>query len=313
MKKLIVSLVILVIIILGVVLIFNNKNNKTTYQEGKINIVTSIYPIYDFAKEVGGEKVNVNMLLSPGVEIHDFEPTPQDIINIQESDLFLYTGEDLEPWAETVISGIDETENIKNVANNVELIENDEEEEHLHSHEEHEKYDTHIWLDPHKAIKIVENIRDELCIKDPENSSYYQENAKEYISKLTDLDNDIQETVDNAENREIAFGGPFAYTYFIRRYKLDYISAYDSCGEDGEPSVEKIFKVINEMKDKNIPVIFYKELSSGNTVNTIADETGAEKLQFHSLHSISQKELENGETYLSIMYQNLENLKKALK
>lgn len=313
MKKLIVSLVILVIIILGVVLIFNNENNQMTYQEGKINIVTSIYPIYDFAKGVGGEKVNVNMLLSPGVEIHDFEPTPQDIINIQESDLFLYTGEKLEPWAETVISGIDETENIKNVANGVELIENEEEEEHLHSHEEHEKYDTHIWLDPQKAIKIVENIRDELCIKDPENSSYYQENAKEYISKLTDLDNDIQETVDNAENKEIAFGGPFAYTYFIRRYNLNYISAYDSCGEDGEPSVEKIFKVINEMKDKNIPVIFYKELSSGNTVNTISDETGAEKLQFHSLHSISQKELENGETYLSIMYQNLENLKKALK
>ena len=93
MKKLIVSLIILVILILGVVLIFNNKNTKIMYQEEKINIVTSIYPIYDFAKEVGGEKVNVNMLLSPGVEIHDFEPTPQDIVNIQEADLFLYTGE----------------------------------------------------------------------------------------------------------------------------------------------------------------------------------------------------------------------------
>ncbi|MBP3464269.1 MAG: zinc ABC transporter substrate-binding protein [Clostridia bacterium] len=313
MKKLIVSLIILVILILGVVLIFNNKNTKIMYQEEKINIVTSIYPIYDFAKEVGGEKVNVNMLLSPGVEIHDFEPTPQDIVNIQEADLFLYTGEKLEPWAETVISGIDSTENIKNVAFNIELVENEEEEEHSSAHEEHEKYDTHIWLDPQKSIQIVENIRDELCIKDPENSLYYQENAIEYISKLTELDNDIKKVVNDAENKEIAFGGPFAYTYFIRRYNLNYISAYDSCGEDSEPSVDKIFTVINEMKNKNIPVIFYKELSSGNTINTIASETGAEKLQFHSLHSISQRELESGETYLSIMYQNLENLKKALK
>lgn len=313
MKKLIVSLIILVILILGLVLIFNNKNTKIMYQEEKINIVTSIYPIYDFAKEVGGEKVNVNMLLSPGVEIHDFEPTPQDIVNIQEADLFLYTGEKLEPWAETVISGIDSTDNIKNVAFNIELIENEEEEEHSSAHEEHEKYDTHIWLDPQKSIQIVENIRDELCRKDPENSLYYQENAIEYISKLTELDNDIKKVVNDAENKEIAFGGPFAYTYFIRRYNLNYISAYDSCGEDSEPSVDKIFTVINEMKNKNIPVIFYKELSSGNTINTIASETGAEKLQFHSLHSISQRELESGETYLSIMYQNLENLKKALK
>lgn len=313
MKKLIISLTILIVVVLGIVLIFNNGTNKTIYEAEKVNVITSIYPIYDFAREVGGEKANVNMLLSPGVEIHDFEPTPQDIMNIQESDLFLYTGEELEPWAETVISGIDEIDNIRNVSVGIGLIETEEHEEHGTFHEEHEKYDTHIWLDPQKSIKIVENIREEFCREDPDNKEYYIKNAENYILRLEQLDEEIQEVVDNSESKEIAFGGPFSYAYFVKRYNLNYISAYDSCGENSEPSAQKIFSVITEMKEKNIPVIFYKELSSGNIVNTIADETGAEKLEFHSIHSVSQEELENNETYLTIMYKNLENLKKALR
>lgn len=311
MKKLIISLIILITIVIGIILIFNKQHNIPKTNPNQLNIVTSIYPIYDFTKEVAGDKANVTMLLSPGVEIHDFEPTPQDIIYIQESSLFLYTGNELEPWAQTVISGIDNTENIKDVSQNIQLIENDK---HEHSeHEEHEKYDTHIWLDPQRAIKIVENITNELCKKDPENEEYYQNNSKQYISKLEKLDNEILELVKESKNKEIAFGGPFSYTYFVKRYNLNYISAYDSCGENNEPSIEKISKVINEIKNKNIPVIFYKELSSGKISDTISAETGAKKLEFHSLHSVTKKDLENGKTYIDIMYKNLENLKEALQ
>lgn len=311
MKKLIISLIILITIVIGIVLIFNKQHKIQKLNQSQLNIVTSIYPIYDFTKEIAGDKANVSMLLPPGVEIHDYEPTPQDIIYIQESSLFLYTGNKLEPWAQTVISGINDNENIKDVSQNINLIENDE---HAHSeHEEHEKYNTHIWLDPQKAIQIVENITNELCKKDPTNQEYYQNNSKQYISKLEKLDSEISELAKKSNNKEIAFGGPFSYTYFVKRYNLNYISAYDSCGENNEPSIEKISEIIKEIKSKNIPVIFYKELSSGKIADTISSETGAKKLEFHSLHSITKKDLENGETYIKLMYKNLDNLKEALK
>jgi len=308
------SIIILIIIVLTAILIFNKQNNLKSTENGKITIITSIYPVYDFTKELVGDKANVEMIISPGVEIHDFEPTPQDIIKIQNANLFLYTGEDLEPWASTIISGIDNKSNIRNVAQGIQLIENQEhEEDHSTKHEEHEKYDTHIWLDVQKSIQIVENIKQELCKEDEKNSAYYKTKADEYIAKLRTLDQEIEKTISENPNKKIAFGGPFSYTYFIKRYNIKYISAYDSCGENNEPSIEKISEVIKEIEKEKIPVIFYKELSSGNIATTISNETGSKKMLFHSLHSISKQELENGASYLSIMYQNLENLKKALQ
>lgn len=245
-----------------------------------------------------------------------------DIIKIGESDLFLYLGEELEPWAETVISGIDNKENFKNISTGIKLIET-EEFEHEHDeheghdeheeHDEHEKYDTHIWLDPTKAAFMVQNIAENLSEMDPNNKSYYMQRADDYIKKLLELDENFKKIVDESNRKEIAFGGPFSYAYFIKRYNLDYISAYDSCGEGSEPSVDKIFKVIEKIKNDNLPVIFYKELSSGNIVKTISEETGAKSIEFNSLHSITKEQLENGDNYLKIMNRNLEGLRKALK
>ena len=191
MKKAIISLIILILIIIGLILIFN-KQTIPIKEEGKITVIASIYPVYDFAKEIAGDKANVSMLLSPGVEIHDYEPTPQDMINIQSADLFLYMSNDLEPWAETLISGLDNSENIKTIADGIELIENEEfEKEYLSSdedsnheeHEEHEKYDTHIWLDPLKAIEIQQHF-DSASIEEILNSveGKYNEIRNEFLN-----------------------------------------------------------------------------------------------------------------------------------
>lgn len=315
MRKLLISLVILILLVGGVIVLFNSSNTDNKKEYGKINVIATIYPIYDFAKEIAGDKASVSMLLSPGVELHDFEPTPQDIIKIQKTDLFLYLGEELEPWAHTAIAGMDKRDNLKEIARNIVLVES-EEFEHGHSeehHEEHGKYDTHIWLDPTKSIKMVQNITDDLCEKDPKNSGYYRQRATEYTKKLVELDKKFDETVKNGKRKEIAFGGPFSYGYFVKRYGLDYISAYDSCGEESEPSVNKVLEVVEKMKTDGLPVVFYKELSSGNIVRTIADETGAEALEFNSLHSVTKEQMESGKTYLDIMEQNLYNLKRALE
>lgn len=318
MKKLLISLVILILLVGGIIVVFNSSKNEAKKEYGKIDVIATIYPIYDFASEIAGDKASVSMLLSPGVELHDYEPTPQDIIKIGESDLFLYLGEELEPWAGTVISGMEKRDNLKEVARNIALVET-EEFEHEHSedngshHEEHGKYDTHIWLDPTKAIKMVQNITDDLCEKDSKNSGYYRQRATEYMKKLSLLDKSFEETVKNGKRKEIAFGGPFSYGYFVKRYDLDYVSAYDSCGEESEPSVNKVLEVVEKMKKDGLPVVFYKELSSGNIVRTIADETGAEALEFNSLHSATKEQMESGMTYLDIMERNLNNLKKALE
>lgn len=318
MKKTIISIIILIVVTTCIVLIFTKKD-KPSKEEGKIYITTSIYPVYDFTKEVAGDKATVSMLLPPGVDIHDYDPSTQDIAIIQDSDLFFYTSNDLEPWVQTITSGLDNKSNIKSIANNIELIDKEKfEEEYItdedeeENHEEHEKYDTHIWLDPTKSIIMVRNIQEKLSEADPENSNYYKENADNYIKKLQELDTSIIATVKESSRDKIAFGGPFSYAYFIKRYDLQFVTAYDSCGEGNEPSVKKMYKVIEEVKKDNLPVVFYKELSSANFAKRIAEETGAKCLEFNSLHTITKEQLKSGENYLSIMYNNLENLKQAL-
>ncbi len=309
MKKVLISLILLIAVIFGTLVIFNLKPSTQQNDPDKLDIVVTVYPVYDFAKQIAGDKANVSMLLSPGVEIHDYEPTPQDVIKIQDSELFLYLGDKLEPWAGSVISGIDSKENIKDISYGIELYKIEED---GHEHEE-EEYDTHIWLDPLKAIQLVQNITDEICKKDPENAEYYKTNSKKYISELSQLDSEFEKVTKNTNGKILAFAGPFSYSYLMSRYDLKYISAYDSCGESSEPSIDKIMDVIEQIKKNNVKVIFYKEMSSGNIAKTVSEETGAEMLILHSLHSISKEELDDGESYLNIMYKNLENIKKALQ
>lgn len=325
MKKVIVSLIVLIIMVLTVVLLFRPQSKIKKKDNNKIQVITTVFPLYDFIKNVGGDKVEVSMLIPSGVDVHDYDPSPQDIISIEESDLFIYMGEDIEFWANTLTSGIDNQDKIVSVTDNIELIErekfeekygleeDEEEEEHEHEHNHSEKYDTHIWLDPTKSVEIVRNVEETLCKIDPDNSSYYRDNSEKYIKELELLDNDINKVVSESKKSKIAFGGPFAYAYFIERYNLDFISAYDSCGENGEPSVFKVKEVIEYMKENDIKVIFNKELSAGNIAKTIAMETDSEILEFNSVHTVTDEELKDEVSYISIMRKNLENLKRALK
>lgn len=316
MKKGIIFL-ITIILIFSATILFVSNINKPKESEEKIKIVATLFPQYDFARQIGGDKVEVTLLLTPGTETHTYEPTPQDIINVNNSDLFIYTGKNMEPWSDTIASSIDSDTIILDSSKNIKLMKQEHEENEHEEHEEHEShkhsYDPHIWLNPQNAIGMVENITQELCNIDPQNSEYYKSNSKKYIDELNKLDLEIESSIKSTNNNKIAFGGTFAYSYFIERYNLEYISAYDSCGEDTEPSVSNVKKVIDYMKENKISVIFYQELSSGKIADTIAKETGAQKLVFHTVHNASQEELSNGETYISLMRKNLENLKTALQ
>ena len=317
MKKGLIFIIISIIIFCACIAIVMPKSNDKE-DSGKIEIVATLFPQYDFARQIGGDKVNVSLLLPPGTETHTYEPTPQDIIAISNANLFIYTGKYMEPWSERIISGIDSNTRVLDASKNINLIksedddDHDEEEHHEEEHHHHE-YDPHIWLDPQNAIVMVNNITDEICAIDKENESYYRKNAKKLIAEIQKLDTDIEEAIKQSGKNKIAFGGTFAYAYFVNHYNLEYVTAYDSCGESAEPSVAKVKEVIDYMKKNNIKVVFYQEASSGKIADSIAAETGAKKLVLHTIHNATQIEIENGETYISLMRKNLANLKQALE
>lgn len=316
-----ITFLITIILIFSLLVIGISKINKQSQSEEKIKVIATLFPQYDFAKQIGGDKVDVSLLLTPGTETHTYEPTPQDIINVNKADLYIYTGKYMEPWSDKIANSITSNTQVLDASKNINLINeeqfekehdtidnNEEESDNSHHHE----YDPHIWLNPQNAIGMVKNIEEELCNIDPQNKEYYQKNAENYIKQLTNLDNEIETTIRESQKNKIAFGGTFAYAYFIQRYNLQYVSAYDSCGENSEPSVTKVKEVIDYMKENNINVIFYQELSAGKIADTISKETGATKLVFHTIHNASQEEINNGETYISLMKKNLQNLKQAL-
>ncbi|MBQ7036462.1 MAG: zinc ABC transporter substrate-binding protein [Clostridia bacterium] len=289
-------------------LLFCGCRGLSSPKSDKLKIVATLFPQYDFARTICGEKAEIYMLLPPGSESHSYEPTPKDLARIAEADLFLYTGSVMEPWAHKL------SENALgmcvDVSRGVPLLSGD------HIHETHsetdalETTDPHIWTNPQNAKIMVDNILKAVSEKDPANAPFYAENAKKFKEQLDTLDKAFEDAVRGGKRKHIVFGGHFAMRYFTERYGLRYDSAYDACSGEAEPSPSVMIQLIEKMKKDNIPVIYYEELSTPRTASLIAEETGAKMLLLHSCHNIGKGE--ENETYLSLMYKNLENLKIGL-
>lgn len=304
-----------VIILIAVTLSGCSYNTETKSSNGKIKIIASLFPQYDFAKQIAKDKAEVTLLLPPGTESHTFDPTPADIMKISNSDVFLYTGKYMEPWVEKLISGIDNKNlNIVDTSIDIDLIENEHhhEDEKIEEHEDHGKYDPHIWLDPVLAGKMVDNILVALCKQDPENADFYRKNANEYKQKLSLLDSDIKNEIENAKRKTIVFASRFACGYFIKRYNLTYKSVISGCSAESEPSVKKIASVLNFIKENNIPIVYYEELTTPKIAESICNSAKVKALRFSTCHNLSRNDFDNGVTYIDMMRENLENLKMGL-
>ena len=313
--------------ILGVLLISlmitgcaERTNRYQNLDSEKITIIATLFPQYDFAREIAKDYANVILLLPPGMESHSFDPSPADIIAIGNSDVFLYTGAYMEAWAEDIISGIHTKKvHVKDVSEHITLVKEEEieqehEAEHGHVYQEHEhEYDPHILTNPVYAMTMVENIKEALIEADPEHKEGYEKNADIYLKKLQELDSTFREIVENGKRTEIFFGGRFAMYYFAREYGLSYEAAYDSCSSETEPSAKALAHIVDEMRENQIPVIFYEELVNPKIAKTISQETESEMLLLHSCHNVTKDELEEGVSYLQLMWKNVENLKRALE
>ena len=292
------------------------STNPEGEKEGQVKIMTTLFPQYDFARQIAGDKAHITLLLPLGMDSHCMSLTPSNLIAIEEADLFIYTGDYMEGWASGILESINQDHvTVLDVSHGISL---DMEEEDGHGHEHHagdghnHQFDPHIWTSPVNAQKMVDNILEALCEIDPENADYYRKNAQDYQKKLSDLDQKIRGIVADGERKEVFFGGTFPFHYFFEEYGLEYEAAYDNCSGETEPSVGTMTHMIQEMREEKIPVIYYEELVDPKIARTIAEETGAEMLLFHSCHNVSKDDFERGVTYLDLMNQNAEHLKEGL-
>jgi zinc transport system substrate-binding protein len=298
------------------VLFAGGKKDRTIADNGKINVTATIFPPYDFVRQIAGDRVNLTMLLPPASESHSFEPTPRDIITIQNSRLFLYIGGESDEWVDRILGSMN-TKNMEILALidtvdavEEELVEGMEEEE---EEEEGIAYDEHVWTSPENAVRIVRAITGTLCEIDAANADYYRQNANAYIAKLEELDAAFKEVVAGAKRKTIVFGDRFPFRYFADAYGLSYYAAFPGCSTETEPSAATVAFLINKIKSEQIPAVFHIELSNERMAEAISEATGAKKLLLHACHNISKRDFENGVSYLDLMRNNVDILREALK
>jgi zinc transport system substrate-binding protein len=255
------------------------------------------------------------MLLPPGAESHSFEPSPRDIITIQNSDIFIYTGGESDDWIDRILESMS-TDNMRILAMmdavdaaEEEIVEGMEEED-----EEGEEiaYDEHVWTSPQNAILIVKAITELLCEADPANADFYRQNAAAYSEELARLDAAFNEVIAGAKRKTIVFADRFPFRYFAVVYGLSYFAAFPGCSTETEPSAATVAFLINKIRAEKIPVVFHIELSNERLADTISVGTGAKKLLLHACHNISKRDFDAGIGYLDLMRANIGNLKEAL-
>jgi zinc transport system substrate-binding protein len=286
-------------------------------QDNKISVVTTIFPQYDFIRQIAGDHVKLEMLLSPGAESHSYEPTPQDILDVQNSDLFVYVGGDSDNWVDEILSSMDQDKmHIVTLMDCVTTVEEETiegmEAEEDGEEEEGPELDEHVWTSPQNAVLIVEKLRDALCEVDPDNAKDYKANAESYIEKLNQLDQKFKDVVENSVRKEIVLGDRFPFRYFVDAYGLSYYAAFPGCSTETEASASTVAFLIDKVKEDKIPVVFHIELSNEQMCDSICDATGAKKELLNAIHNISQKDFDAGVTYIDLMEHNVEVLKEAL-
>ena len=285
-----------------------------------ISIVSTVFPSYDFARQItAGTDANITLLLQPGEEVHSFDPTSQDIIRIQNADLFLYVGGENDTWVNGVLTGLDKSVNTFRMMDYVTLYEEElvagmqaEEEDATATGENAQEWDEHVWTAPVNAIAIVKAMTAELISIDPANASTYQANSDAYVAQLEALDQSFWDVVNTAARKTVVFADRFPVRYFVEEFGLNYYAAFPGCSAETEASAATIASLIDHVMSEKIPVVFYIEMSNQQMANTVAEATGAKTMLFHTCHNVTRAEFESGATYLSLMQNNVLALKAAL-
>lgn len=287
----------------------HQKSEKVIMGEEKLRVVTTLFPLYDMAKNIGGDKAEVSLLLPPGVEAHSFEPKPSDTIKINKADIFVYTGKFMEPWADDTIEGvINKKLFVIDASRGTKMIS-----EVFHDADELAgSLDPHIWLDFDNAKIMVNNILRAFVLKDGMNKNFYEHRTRDYNAKLTKLDTSFKKALASCKGKKIVYGGHYAFGYLSRRYGLKYV-ATQGISPDAEPTANHLVKLVEQIKKDKIKYVFYEELTSPKIAKTIAAETGAKLLLLNAAHNLSKDQLNQGISFFEILKKDLDNLKVGLE
>ena len=305
----------------------------------KLSIVTTIFPAYDWVKQVVGDNKNVEIsfLIDKGVDLHSYQASAADIAKITDSDLFVYVGGESDDWAEDIIKEnpnlkyINMVDSIGEAALAEELVEGmqDEEEhdyegeehaheegEHAHEEGEHEdgeeEIDEHVWLSIKNAETIVSAIEAKLAEIDPDNKAEYEKNANDYLAKLDELDKEYKDTLSSIQNKTIIVGDRFPFRYLVNEYGIKYYAAFTGCDAGSEASFETVKFLANKMDELNMSDIFIIDGSKGDLAKTIVENTKDKNAKVLVLDSMQSTKSSDNANYLDIMKKNLEVLKEVL-
>ncbi|MGA1050277.1 MAG: metal ABC transporter solute-binding protein, Zn/Mn family [Minisyncoccia bacterium] len=297
----------------------NNSPANTQEKEQDIIkpiIVTTLFPFYDTTSKLVEGKAEVSLLLPPGVEPHSFEPTPQDIIKIQEADIFIYTGDIMEPWVKDIVANIPESVKIINASEDIALIESKDDD---HGHEDEEKenksgsnLDPHFWLDFNNSIIATNTISRAISALNIVDNNNLEQNTKSIITSLEQLDTDYTTTLASCKNKTILQAGHRTFEYLSRKYNLNYITT-EELSPNSDTSAQDISKLVKEVRETRAKAIFSEELIEPRIANTIASETGVPVLELNGAHNISAEQFKSKISFVDIMKQNLENLSIGLE
>ncbi len=283
-------------------------SGKSADRLHKIRVITTIFPLYDMARNIGSDRAEVSLLLPPGVEPHSFEPKPGDVVKVNEADVFVYTGRFMEPWAEGIIKGasnknlivVDASRGTKMIYTTLAFKDR-----------QTVLPDPHIWLDFDNAKIMLGNILEAFDIKDSAGKSFYDQKAADYINKLTELDSAYRTTLATCKSKEILYAGHYAFGYLASRYGLKYIAA-QGVSPDAEPTARDLAKLVDQIRKDNIKYIFYEELASPKIAETVSGETHAKMLLLNAAHNLARDQFEKDVSFFDILRTDLDSLKAGL-
>ena len=319
--------------------------NREKFEQKKYSVVSTSFPGYDFARAVTkNTNISTKMLVKPGAETHTYEPTPQDIIDIKNADMFIYVGGDSDTWVKKILKDVDTKKT--HVVKLVDLVSTVEEEivegmededkhehdhdhdhkhnhdhDHDHDHESHEhkhdhdeeeegpEIDEHVWTSPKKAMEIVKKIAKVASEIDAAEETKINDNAEKYVAEIAQVDKDLHQAIDGKIS-EIVVADRFPFRYFADEFGLKYAAAFSGCSEQTEASAKTISFLINKVKQDKVRKIYKIELSNGKIAETVSKDTGAEVLELHSAHNVTADDFSKGVTYVDLMKRNLAALSK---
>ena len=281
-------------------------------------IITTIFPAYDFARQVFGDTAEVRMLLKPGQESHSYDPSAKDIVEINGCDLFVYNGGESDQWVESVLQAAPDVETFR-MTDAVSLLDEEhsegmQEEEHDHDHADgdEEEYDEHVWTSPDNAAAIVRALGSRAKALFPDSAAELDSNTESYAAQIGKIDGKLKELLDG-EKRYFIFGDRFPLLYFFKHYGLNYYAAFPGCGSETEPSAQTVTFLLDKLGQPDaVKAVFCIELSGRKLADVLAKDSGLDVVEFHSCHNITADDFAAGETYVSLMERNLQTLEKVL-